>query len=147
MALEYFKNGYHCSQSILATYHKECGISLEQALKLGSCFGAGMRQGEACGAVTGALMVLGFLYGTTEATNKIKAHNACDEFIKRIKERNKTHICNDFLGCDMRTEEGKNYARKNNLFEQLCPMMVINSCEIIEEIINETELDITNRKI
>ncbi|MBQ5441600.1 MAG: C_GCAxxG_C_C family protein, partial [Firmicutes bacterium] len=41
---------------------KECSITEEEAFKLGSCFGSGMRKGQVCGAVTGALMVLGLLY-------------------------------------------------------------------------------------
>ncbi|MCQ2595593.1 MAG: C-GCAxxG-C-C family protein [Treponemataceae bacterium] len=48
---------------MLASFADECGITEEQAIKLGSYFGTGMRKGEVCGAVTGALMVLGLLYG------------------------------------------------------------------------------------
>ena len=62
-ALNYFSQKMHCSQSIIAAFAEECGITEAQALKLGSCFGGGMRKGEVCGAVTGALMVLGLLYG------------------------------------------------------------------------------------
>lgn len=62
-ALAYFNDKFHCSQAVLAAYAEECGISEKQALKLGACFGSGMRKGEVCGACTGALMVLGLLYG------------------------------------------------------------------------------------
>ena len=62
-ALDYFSRGFHCSQSVLAAYADRCGLSEEQALKLGACFGSGMRRGEVCGACSGALMVLGSLYG------------------------------------------------------------------------------------
>ena len=62
MAIEYFSQKMHCSQAVLAAFSEECGISEEQAFKLGSCFGSGMRKGEVCGACTGALMVLGLLY-------------------------------------------------------------------------------------
>ena len=66
-AVDYFSQKLHCSQSVLAAFADECGITEEQALKLGSCFGSGMRKGEVCGAVTGALMVLGLLYGQNKA--------------------------------------------------------------------------------
>ena len=66
-ALNYFSLELHCSQSVLAAFAEECGITEEQALKLGSCFGGGMRKGEVCGAVTGALMALGLLYGQKNA--------------------------------------------------------------------------------
>ena len=66
-ALNYFSQQLHCSQAVLAAFAEECGITEEQALKLGSCFGGGMRKGEVCGAVTGALMALGLLYGQKNA--------------------------------------------------------------------------------
>ena len=68
-ALMYYDKKFHCSQAILAAYANECGLSEEQALKLGACFGSGMRKGEVCGACTGALMVLGFLYGQYEKSD------------------------------------------------------------------------------
>ena len=48
-ALEYFNRKFHCSQAILAAYADKCGLTEEQALKLGGCFGSGMRKGEVCG--------------------------------------------------------------------------------------------------
>ena len=36
-ALDYFSQKLHCSQSVLAAFADECGITEEQALKLGSC--------------------------------------------------------------------------------------------------------------
>ena len=48
-ALEYFGRKFHCSQAVLAAYASECGLTEEQALKLGACFGSGMRKGEVCG--------------------------------------------------------------------------------------------------
>ena len=45
-AVNYFSQKLHCSQSVLAAFADECGITEEQALKLGSCFGSGMRKGE-----------------------------------------------------------------------------------------------------
>ena len=41
-ALQCFAEHLHCSQSILAAFSEECGITEEQAFRLGSCFGSGM---------------------------------------------------------------------------------------------------------
>ena len=59
-AVNYFSQKLHCSQAVLASFAEECGITEEEALKLGSCFGGGMRKGHVCGAVSGALMVLAY---------------------------------------------------------------------------------------
>ena len=45
-ALEYFKRKVHCSQAVLAAFADDCGLTEEQALRLGACFGSGMRKGE-----------------------------------------------------------------------------------------------------
>ena len=62
LALDYFDRKFHCSQAVLAAFKDEVGLTEKQALKLGACFGSGMRKGEVCGACTGAFMVLGLLY-------------------------------------------------------------------------------------
>ena len=36
-----------------AAFKDEIGLTEKQALKLGACFGSGMRKGEVCGACTG----------------------------------------------------------------------------------------------
>ena len=43
-AVEYFNRGFHCSQAVLAAYADQCGLTEEKALKLGACFGSGMRE-------------------------------------------------------------------------------------------------------
>ena len=139
-ALVYFGKKFHCSQSVLAAFSDECGLSEEQALKLGACFGGGMRQGEVCGAVTGALMVLGMLYGQydeNDLESRMKANKVNVEMMKRFKEKNGSYICNDLLKCDISTSDGVQYAIDNKLFTEFCPMMVENAVDILEEIIRE----------
>ena len=59
---------YNCCQSVLVPFADLCGLDKETAFKLGANFGSGMRHGSTCGALTGALMVLGALgYGEEEA--------------------------------------------------------------------------------
>ena len=65
-AREYFTAGYNCAQAVFASFSKELGLDEKQALKIGGCFGSGMRKGEVCGACTGALMALGLKYGQDE---------------------------------------------------------------------------------
>ena len=62
-AKDLFARKFHCSQAVFAAFAQELGITEEQALKIGACFGSGMRKGEVCGACTGALMALGLKFG------------------------------------------------------------------------------------
>ena len=61
---------YNCCQAVLVTFADRLGLTPEQANALGAHFGSGMRHGSTCGAVSGALMVLGLLCeGTTVIRN------------------------------------------------------------------------------
>ena len=98
IALVYFGNKFHCSQAVLAAFASECGLTEEQALRLGACFGSGMRKGEVCGACTGALMVLGALYGQydkADLESRERANRVNELMMKRFAEVNGSYICND----------------------------------------------------
>ena len=56
---ELFMQGIDCSQVVAGRFADE--LEMEESLlrKMSACFGGGMQCGETCGAVTGALMVIG----------------------------------------------------------------------------------------
>lgn len=141
-ALDYFGRKFHCSQAVLAAYAEECGLSEQLALKLGACFGSGMRKGEVCGACTGALMVLGAMYGQYDKANpqsRELANQVNDKMMNRFAERCGSYICNELLGCDIRTMDGVNYAVEHKLFTEFCPKMVAAAVDVLEGIIAEAE--------
>ena len=141
-ALQYFSDKYLCSQAVAAAFATECGITEEQALKVGACFGSGMRKGEVCGACTGALIVLGLLYGQYhkgDVEERLRADSVNVMMMERFQEENGLYICNELLGCDMSTPEGVQYARDKGLFVDFCPKMVASAVDILEEIIRLEE--------
>ena len=137
-SVELFNSGFLCSQAVFAAFSKDLGLSEEQALKIGACFGSGMRKGEVCGACTGALMVLGLKYGHSNADDKeskIKADKVCDKFLDEFKKENGSYLCRELLDCDISTPEVKEHAIENNLFSELCPKMVESASKITEKFI------------
>ena len=132
-AVQYYEGGYLCSQAVLAAYAEEYGLTEEQALKLGTCLGAGMRKGEVCGACTGALMMLGLMHD--DPKNRKAAYENTVRFLNGFRDANGSYLCNDLLGCDVRTPEGVQYARDHHLFTEFCPKMVESAVEILEEIL------------
>ena len=132
-AVKLFNSGYVCSQAVFAAFSPKLGLEKNQALKIGACFGSGMRKGEVCGACTGALMVLGLKYGESKAMS----NEACERFLDEFKKENGSYICNDLLGCDITTKEGVEFATENKLFKELCPKMVESAAKITEKMINE----------
>ena len=132
-AVQFFADGYMCSQAVFAAFSEELGLPKEQALKIGACFGSGMRKAEVCGACTGALMALGLKYGESKA----KSNEACEKFLDEFEKENGSFICRDLLNCDISTKEGREHALENNLFKESCPLMVESAAKIAEEIIFE----------
>lgn len=141
-AVGLYNDGLLCSQAVLSAFAQETGLSGKQARMLGTCFGSGMVKGEVCGACSGALMVLGLLYGQSDKDDTAGRKHACDAataFLERFAEQCGSYKCNDLLGCDLRTEAGVAYARGRNLFRDFCPQMVAHAVRILEEIIREQE--------
>jgi C_GCAxxG_C_C family probable redox protein len=134
-----FKQGFNCSQSIAATYGEQFGLSREQGLKLGSGFGGGMgAMAETCGAVTGAFMVLGLKYGSNCASDKeakLNTYLLVREFAKKFKDRNGSILCKDLIGCDISTAEGYQAAKEKGFFSTVCPKIVQDAAEILEEML------------
>lgn len=139
LAKQYFEQKYHCSQAVLADFAEELGLTEEQALKLGGCFGGGMCRGEVCGACTGALMALGLKFGQSDILDiesRKKANDVTVEFLDMFKQENGSYMCKELLGCDLATDEGKKYAIENHLFTKFCPKMVESATIITEKLLN-----------
>ncbi len=108
-ALARFRDGCNCSQSALSAFAEELGLPLDVALRLAAPFGGGIgRQGEVCGAASGALMALGLRYGsaTPDKAAKERAYAVAAEFVRRFEERTDALRCRDLIGADQRTPEG-----------------------------------------
>lgn len=138
-ANELFAKKFHCSQAVFAAFAEELAITENQALKIGACFGSGMRKGEVCGACTGALMVLGLKYGQCneeDNDSKLKTNQVTDRFISEFVKENGSFICKELLGCDLGTEEGIATALEKNLFTDFCPKMVESATKIVEDILD-----------
>lgn len=139
-ANKYFCEKFHCSQAVLAAFAEELKITEEQALKLGACFGSGMRKGEVCGACTGALMVLGLKYGQCkkdDLESREKTNSVTDRFLDEFKKANGSYICNELLNCDISTPKGIEFALNNKLFTEFCPKMVDSAVKLTECILND----------
>ena len=138
-AEKFFEEGFACSQSILAAFCENFGLDREIAIKLADPFGAGMRgQSETCGAVTGALMVIGLKHGRTRADGllaKEKAAEVTREFVKRFKERHGTIVCKELLGHDISIPEQHDIAEELGCFKTKCPNFVRSAVEILGQIL------------
>ena len=141
-ALELFANNFNCSQAVLTAFAPDLGLDEKLALMLGTQFGGGARNGEMCGAVSGALMVLGLNYGHFESENneqKSRAYAVATEFTKRFKELNGSIVCRDLLGYDLTKPEDSACIKEKNLFRTICPEMIRSAVEVLEGVMADFE--------
>ena len=140
-AVQSFKDGFSCSQAILAAYGPAFGLDRLTALKVSGSFGGGMASmGDTCGAVTGAFMVLGLKHGRTDAKDvatREKNYSCVKEFCTAFKARNKSIVCRDLLGCDLGTPEGRQYAKDHRIPPTICPKFVKDAAEILEDLLTD----------
>lgn len=133
-----FDEKFNCSQAVLGAFAEEFGLSEEMALNVALCFSAGMRKGEVCGAVSGAIMVLGLRYanaGKNEAESRQLGYQKANEFLEKFGEENTSYVCREILGCDISTEEGRKYANEHDSFRTVCPKMVESAVRILEDML------------
>lgn len=131
-----FTGQCNCAQAILATFGPAAGLAEQDCLRIAAPFGGGLgRLGEVCGAVSGALMVLGLRYGgdtTRDAAAKAAVYERVRDFVDRFKARNQTIVCRELLGCDISTPEGRQQAQERTLHKTLCVKYVRDAAEILE---------------
>jgi len=135
----HFDEGCNCAQAVLSVHTDEFGLNEQVAFRIASGFGGGMgRMAETCGAVTGAMMVLGLRHGgnSPDRESKERIYMKIRDFAERFKARNGSLLCRDLLDCDISTPEGVKIARDKNLITRLCPKYVRDAVEILDEMQN-----------
>jgi len=120
---------------MLAGFGELHGLDRSTALKLARAFGSGMGMGRECGAVTGALMILGLKVqeASSEKETRYRVYDLVKEFVRLFEEKRGTIICKDLLGVDLGTPEGRDKAIKDNLFRTLCPGFVRDAAQILAD--------------
>lgn len=138
VASDRYAYGFNCAQSILAAFSAQSGVSSDVALRLAAPFGAGMgRLGETCGALSGALMVLGLRYAGAGAEGKEQIYAITREFLEQFRQQHGTTLCRELVGYDISNPEGLQAAREHNAFAKVCPMLVEKTAAALARYIEE----------
>ncbi len=140
-AVQMFKEGHSCSQSILASFGPRFNLERETALKLAGPFGGGIgRLGLQCGAVSGAVMVLG-LHGGRIDPNDDATRDRNDElvreFMSRFAQIHRTTICNELTGVDITDVKVRQKASEEGIFARVCPDLVRLAAQLVQELIGK----------
>jgi len=139
-AAEIFCDGYNCAQAVLTAFCEDYGIDLDTARKISCGFGGGMgRTNEVCGAVSGAIMLIGLKHGKyigEDEPAKEKTYALIQEFSRRFKELNGSVNCRELLGVELISGEKALIASKVKV---ICPKMVKDAAIIVADILERVE--------
>ena len=144
IAHENFKKGYNCAQAVACAFCEEMHMDEATAAKLVSSFGGGMgKLREVCGAVSGALFVLGAMKGYCDpkADAEKSAHYALvQEFARRFKAEHETIICRELLKNIALKKENtpEPEARTDDYYRvRPCVRFVETAAKIVEDLLAE----------
>ncbi len=142
-----FKEGYNCSQSVVAAFAERYGFTREQALRMAASFGGGIgRMRETCGAACGLFLLAGLETGAVEGTDRAgKAANYAlvQELAEAFKKRNGALRCADLLGLASQTPAVPvPEARTDSYYaKRPCAKIVETAAQIWTEYLNHTKKD------
>ena len=101
-AVELFKSGFNCSQSVVVAFADMYGFTEEQALHMSASFGGGIgRMRMTCGAACGLFMLAGLEKCALEGkdrTSKAENYALVQRLAEEFKKRNGSLTCAEQLG-------------------------------------------------
>ena len=136
-AVEYFKSGYNCAQSVFLAFAEDFGFDKDTALKLSSSFGGGMgRLREVCGAVSSMFAIAGLKYGyTSNNDDEIKAqhYKRIQDLAEKFRADFGTIICRELLGLPSGVDSPIPSKRTDDYYSvRPCEEFIKRASEIIE---------------
>lgn len=137
-AEQLFLQGYNCAQAVTCAFAPELGLPIETVARMVSPFGGGMgRLREVCGAFSGALAVLGMLYGYSEpgaAEAKHALYVDVQALAAAFRERNGSLHCHALLGLPQGASDPKPEPRTPDFYRRRrCASFVHTAADILEE--------------
>lgn len=115
----------NCAEALIYGANEAYSLALPiQALRIMGPFGGGMRIESVCGALTGALAVIGVIYNRDEQQSRERMKSLTETFLNRFKIR---HGCLD-CAC---------LKSKHRLIDKGCEPVVRLAARLLEEVLTE----------
>ena len=134
-ALELFSKGYNCAQAVFAVFCEEDGMDMDTAFKISSGLGGGLRYGEVCGVVSGAILAIGLkcgFYIEEDLAQKAYCYEKTCEFMEKFKEANQSILCRDLLHLDIHCPDDHKTPEAQQARQTICPNLVATAVGLVE---------------
>lgn len=121
-AVEMHENGFNCAQAVLVSSREYTGLDDITGLAVAAGFGGGLRSGEVCGAISGAVMAIGMKFPFTDSTDaeaKAKIAELAKLCVAKAQEKFGNVLCRELKGK-----------------EHSCSEIIAYMADVAEEIMN-----------
>ena len=138
-AMDLFRNGYNCAQSVFGAFASSLGLDFETAVKIASSFGGGIaRMREVCGAVSGMCMVAGYAFGYSnpdDFSEKAEHYKRIQQLLDSFRELNGSIICRELLGITKPGADNPEPEKRTAMYYQKrpCELLVGQAAMILEK--------------
>ena len=145
-AMDLFRQGFNCSQSVFASVADLYGIADEAlALRLSASFGGGIgRMRQTCGAACGIFLLAGLQNGSAtpgDAEGKKQNYALVQQLAQQFKAEHGSLICSELLGLVPRQQQPSDPTpapRTDEYYKKRpCVEMVGNAVRIYLETLNQ----------
>jgi C_GCAxxG_C_C family probable redox protein len=133
-AFHYYQSGFHCaeviSKAILEFHAKERSTAVPS---VASGFGGGIGKSkeDVCGALTGGIIALGYLYGRSNPDEDVQeVMDLSSEFRKRFIQEVGSTRCGDIL---------RRFGEQENMMK--CKEMTMRASKILSDLLKERQHD------
>lgn len=141
LACAYHRKKYNCAQAVAGAFADLTDWTPEQLFSVAGSFGGGCggSHEETCGAISGALLVLGILFPYTQEGDmgaKRRLYGLAKEFRRRFFEAFGRTRCMDLLKARPGLSEKTAAADRLGLTAH-CDIMIVTSVELLEGLLRE----------
>ncbi len=142
-AAELFCSGYNCAQAVTVAFCDVTGLTPEFSAQLVSGFGGGFgRIREVCGAVSGAVAVVSYLYGynSPNPEKQLALYAIVQHIMHSFEQKAGSYICREILG-NPPSDPAPTPRTAEYYAKRPCARLVMLAASILEEYIAEHPID------
>ena len=138
-----FDSGLNCAESLLLAVGKDSGLEKDSARfipRIATGFGGGIaRNGDVCGALSGAVMAIGLTLGRDGSDqSRDQCYTAVNHFYNDFVQTFGSCKCRELTGVDFETPEG-NAIYRERVHRERCTPIVEWAAKMASRVIKESQ--------
>ena len=139
-AVALFNRDYNCAEAVTVAVGSHFEPEQRCFPRAATCFGGGVgRCGEICGALAGAVMVVGLIKGRRPGEGreaKERAYRLAEQVTEAFRHRFDNVSCRLLIGIDLSNPDGQETYRRKDVHNRFCVEYVAEAARLAHDAIN-----------